>query len=301
MSSERSAIPRALGSEPAAPRPSQGASGPGRPVVLDEAPERGRRFSGIDLLYPAGAVLFLILSWQAVKVAFGVRDYLLPGPWGVFQELVGNWTYLLSNSYVTVFETLAGFFVSILVGVPCAILIVWFRTVEKALMPILLLSQTFPKVAIAPLFVIWLGFGLAPKVFVSFLISFFPIVIAMAGGLRSVETDVLDLAKSMSATTWQQFVKIRIPWALPHLFDGLKVSSALSIVGAVIGEFVGAEKGLGHLIIQANSNMETHLLFASIVILGVVGLVLYLLIIRLEKWALPWHASVRREEMRESA
>jgi NitT/TauT family transport system permease protein len=279
----------------------EGAPSKGRSIILDEAPTEGRRISGVDLLYPIGAIVFLLVLWYSVKAAFDIRDYLLPSPIQVIKVLGEDWLYLINHSSTTVYETLSGFLASILIGVPCAILIVWFRTVEKALMPILLLSQTFPKVAIAPLFVIWLGFGLLPKVFVSFLISFFPIVISMAGGLRSVENDMLDLAKSMSASTWQVFRKIRIPWALPNLFDGLKVSSALAIVGAVIGEFVGADKGLGHLIIEADSNMDTNLLFASICILGAFGLILYLLIIRIEKWALPWHASVRRDEMRESA
>ncbi len=295
MTSEGTAYSRGSSSR------AEGVSSKGSRKTLDEAPLEGRRVSVSDLLYPIGAILFLLILWQLVKAAFEIRDYLLPSPIQVISELGQSWLFLINHSYITIYETLSGFLASIVIGVPCAILIVWFRPVEKALMPILLLSQTFPKVAIAPLFVIWLGFGVLPKVFVSFLISFFPIVISMAGGLRSVENDMLDLAKSMSATSWQQFLKIRIPWALPHLFDGLKVASALSIVGAVIGEFVGAEKGLGHVIIVANSNMETSLLFAAICILGAVGLILYLIIIRLERWLLPWHASVRRDEMRESA
>ena len=153
------------------------------------------------------------------------------------------------------------------------------------------------KIAIAPLFLVWFGVGTLPKVLVAFLISFFPIVIDAAVGLRSMSSEMNDLARSMGATRWQVFARYRLPTSLPYLFSGLKVAATLAIAGAVVGEFVGADKGLGYLLLVTNSNLETPLMFATILALTIIGLVFFYAVEFLEKLLIPWHVSHRvREE-----
>jgi NitT/TauT family transport system permease protein len=161
----------------------------------------------------------------------------------------------------------------------------------------MLFFQIVPKVAIAPLFLVWFGIGVTPKILVAFLISFFPIVIDAAVGLRSMSPEMADLARSMGASRWQVFAQFRLPTSLPYLFSGLKVASTLAIAGTVVGEFVGADKGLGYLLLTTNSNMETSLMFATIVALTIIGLVFYYIVEALEGLLIPWHVTHRvREE-----
>jgi NitT/TauT family transport system permease protein len=155
--------------------------------------------------------------------------------------------------------------------------------------------QTIPKVALAPILVMWLGYGIMPKVMVAFLISFFPIVIDAAVGLRSMSSEMTDLARSMGATRMQVFARFRLPTSLPYLFSGLKVAATLAIAGTVVGEFVGADKGLGYLLLVTNSNMESALMFATIVALTIIGLVFYYFVELLESFLIPWHVTHRVE------
>jgi NitT/TauT family transport system permease protein len=163
-------------------------------------------------------------------------------------------------------------------------------------MPTMLFFQIVPKVAIAPLFLVWFGVGATPKILVAFLISFFPIVIDAAVGLRSMSPEMDDLARSMGATRLQVFTRFRLPTSLPYLFSGLKVAATLAIAGTVVGEFVGADKGLGYLLLVTNSNIETALMFATIVALTIIGLVFYYVVERLEAILIPWHVTHRIRE-----
>jgi NitT/TauT family transport system permease protein len=159
-------------------------------------------------------------------------------------------------------------------------------------MPLLLVAQLVPKVAIAPILLIWFGYGLLPKILIAFLVAFFPIVVNVASGLAAVERELLDLGHSLEATRWQIFWKFRMPTALPELFSGMKIAITLAVIGAIIGEFVGGNRGLGYLILIANQDLDTPLAFAALLILSVVGIVLYALI-ELAEWLLiPWSASV---------
>ena len=176
-----------------------------------------------------------------------------------------------------------GFLASGLLGIPGGILIVWSKTLERILMPIFVTSQTIPKIAIAPLFIIWFGIGLFPKVLVSFLIAFFPVVISTSVGLKAVEPEMIDLIQTMNATKWQIFRKVRIPNSLPFIFSGLKIATAFATVGAVVGEFVGSDKGLGFVLIVSNSMLETPQLFAALIPLSLIGIILYLVVAKLEK------------------
>jgi NitT/TauT family transport system permease protein len=168
---------------------------------------------------------------------------------------------------------------------------------DEFVMPTLLFFQVVPKVAVAPLFLVWFGVGVMPKILVAFLISFFPIVIDAAVGLRSMSPEMTDLARSMGATRMQVFARFRLPTSLPYLFSGLKVAATLAIAGAVVGEFVGADKGLGYLLLVTNSNMETSLMFAAIVALTIIGLTFFYLVELVESILIPWHVTHRvREE-----
>jgi NitT/TauT family transport system permease protein len=174
---------------------------------------------------------------------------------------------------------------------------VWSRLLERAVMPLLVVSQSFPKVAVAPLIVIWFGLGFLPKILIAFSVAFFPIVVSTIAGMRSVETDMDDLARSMQATPLKTFTKIRLPFAMPQIFSGIKVAVAFATVGAVVGEWVGADAGLGYLLLWSNANLDTPLLFAVLICLMLIGLVLYYAVEYLERRALPWHVSVRDQDL----
>lgn len=249
-----------------------------------------------NALYPLGTFVVFLLAWYAVSVFLKVPAYLLPRPEAVVERLGQDFGYLMGHAWVTTYETIGGFLLSVLIGVPLAFVIVSSSVVEKALMPWLVLSQTFPKVALAPLIVVWFGLGIVPKILVTFLVAFFPIVISTVVGLRSMETEMLELARSMKASRFQIFWRFRLPLALPSLFSGMKVSVAFSVVGAVIAEWVGATQGLGYLLLTANANLDTALLFAVLAILTVLGIALYYAVEVIEQRLIPWHVSVRLKE-----
>jgi NitT/TauT family transport system permease protein len=185
----------------------------------------------------------------------------------------------------------------VLVGIPLAVAIVKWRRLEAALYPLIVASQTVPKVAIAPLFIVWLGFGSLPKIVIAFLIAFFPVVISTVIGLKSTPLEMLYLGQIAGLSTWQRFAKISFPRALPEIFGGLKVAMTLAVVGAIVGEFVGASEGLGYLLMFATAQMQTALVFAAIVFLVAIGVILFWLIQWAERLAIPWHISMRRDDL----
>lgn len=245
---------------------------------------------------PAVTVIGSIVLWEAVVDGFRLPEYLLPAPSGVLQALAAEWRYLGIHTGVTVYEILWGFFLSILIGIPLAMIIVYSPMLERAFYPLLVASQSVPKIAIAPLLIFWAGLGIFPKVLVAFLIAFFPIVIDTVVGLRSVEPEMLHLARSMGAPERRIFLKIRLPNAFPNIFAGLKVAVTLAVVGAIVGEFIQADRGLGYALLQANAMLNTRLSFATILILAAIGVVLFALVDVIERFLIPWHAS-RRTEM----
>jgi len=234
-------------------------------------------------VYPGLTIVALLVVWEVVTIVGQVPVYLLPGPIAIVQEMFDSAESLWRHGLVTLGEILAGFGLSVLVGIPLAVLISYSRAFERTIYPLLVSSQTIPKVAIAPLFIVWFGFGLTPKILITFLIAFFPIVIDTVVGLRSTPIEMHYLVRSMGASPWQAFWKIRLPNALPSIFGGLKVAITLAVVGAIVGEFVGADQGLGYLIQIANGNLDTRLLMAAIVVLAVIGVILFLAIEWLER------------------
>jgi NitT/TauT family transport system permease protein len=244
---------------------------------------------------PLAAVVLTLGAWQALVAALRIPEYLLPAPSGIAAALASEWRYLAVHSLVTLSEILWGFGLAVAAGIPLAMLIVYSPLFERAVYPLLVAAQSVPKVAIAPLLIFWAGLGMFPKVLVAFAIAIFPVVIDTVVGLRSVEPEMLHLARSMGARERKIFLKIRFPSALPNIFAGLKVAVTLAVVGAIVGEFIQADRGLGYALQQATAVLNTTLGFAVILILAVIGIVLFAAVEALERWATPWAPSRRSE------
>ncbi|MGF7159928.1 NitT/TauT family transport system permease protein [Rhodoligotrophos appendicifer] len=246
-----------------------------------------------DAFYPFATFVVFILLWAAAVQAFALPEYLVPSPWAVALRIKEDFGILLYHSGVTLAETVGGFVLAVVLGVVMGALLVSSRNLERVVLPVLLVIQTFPKIALAPLIIIWFGLGFGPKLMMSFLVAVFPVLVSTMVGMRSVEKDVVDLARSMQASSLAIFLRFRLPTALPQILGAMKVAVAFAIVGAVVGEWVAADKGLGYLLIWSNANLDTPLLFAILFCLMVIGLGLYYLVEAAEKFALPWHVSQR--------
>ena len=245
------------------------------------------RVSGI--VAPIAVVIALLALWEAATRVFAIPLFLLPPPSAIALSMQANASLLLTNGWVTTVEIVLGFLLRIVVGIPLALAIFLWPPFSRSVLPLLVSSQAMPKVAIAPLLLVWFGFGLLPKVLIAFLIAFFPVVINTAVGLASIEPEKIYLARSMGFGATATFFKIRLPNALPAIFGGLKISITLAVVGAVVGEFVGGDAGLGYLLMVANGSMDTQLLFAGIVALTILGVVLFVLVELAERLAIPRH------------
>jgi NitT/TauT family transport system permease protein len=256
-----------------------------------------RRVLESQLARPLILIVAIFVLWDLVIRIFKIPPYLIPAPWDVAKMLVAEWPRLWRESLVTGYATLGGFGLSILFGIPIAMLIAYSRLVESYLYPLLVFSQSVPKIAIAPLFVVWFGFGIFPKVVSAFLLGFFPVVVATVMGFKSMETEMIDLARSMRASRLQMFLKFSLPQALPSIFSGLKVSATLAVVGAVVGEFVGSNSGIGYVLQIANGNFDLPLMFAALFVLSMMGVILFAVVDLVEKMMIPWHQSRRADVM----
>jgi len=250
----------------------------------------------LSLFTPLAGTLVFLIIWQLGVIAFNVPAYFLPTPTRILEEAIKEYSKLWNHGWITVYEMLAGYFLAVIVGVPLAIAMTSSRRFDEFVTPTMLFFQVVPKIAVAPLFIVWFGVGITPKILVAFLISFFPIVIDTAVGLRSITPEMIDLARSMGASQLQIFRAFRLPTSLPYLFSCLKVAATLAVAGAVVGEFVGADKGLGYLLLVTNSNMQTALMFATIVVLTIIGLIFFYIIEFLETLLIPWHVTQRTKE-----
>jgi len=248
----------------------------------------GQRWRG-RFLYPGLTLLLLLLAWEVGVGVLRIPDFILPPPSEIATEMVTQRHSLWPHTIVTAMEVLAGFGLSLAIGIPLGIMIVYSPVFERTIYPLLVSSQTIPKIAVAPLFLFWFGFGATSKIVVALLIAFFPMVISTVIGLRAIESEMIHLARSMGASQLLTFLKIRLPNALPNIFGGMKVAITLAVVGAVVGEFVGADKGLGYVVVLANGALNTRLLFAAIVLLSLLGIVLFAAVQLLERVLLPPH------------
>ncbi len=234
------------------------------------------------------ALAVMLVVWQLACVLFKVPSFLLPTPTEIMARLIEKHDLYVSHTLVTFYETIGGFILAVLAGALAATLIVVIPSVRDFVMPLLLVAQIVPKVAVAPIILIWFGYGVGSKLLIALLVAFFPIVVNMEQGLMSVERDLLELGHSLRASPWQIFWKFRLPTAIPGLFSGMKIAITLAVIGAVIGEFVGGNRGLGYLIIVANQELDTPLAFASVLILSVGGCLFYGLVALAERVIAPW-------------
>lgn len=244
-------------------------------------------------LWTSGSFLMIVMFWDLAVRFFRIPVYLVPGPLQVVSVLIEQWQTLALQALWTGGAVLAGFVAAAAFAIPLAMLIVVSQVLERLLYPPMVATQSIPKIALAPLFVVWFGFGVVPKVAVAFLIAFFPIVIDTIVGLRSIDPAMLQLARSMGAPPHRIFLKLRLPHALPMIFGGLKVASTLAVVGALTGEFIGSDKGLGYVLLQASGNLNTPLLFATLVVLSGLAMVFFYAVEVLERFLIPWHVSQR--------
>ena len=213
--------------------------------------------------------------WQLVVYYSGVPEYILPSPVRIASTMIGSRRLLLDHGLFSLIAIVCGFMAAALTGFTAAVLIAYSRRIEELSEPFIIVSQVVPKVALAPLFLLWFGYGLGPKVVIAASIAFFPVLVNTILGLKSVEREVVELMDSIAASKRQIFWMVRLPNSLPYIFPSLKVAALLSVVGAMVGEFVGSDKGLGYLMVLANTNIETDLLFAAIVAVTLIGLLLY--------------------------
>jgi len=246
--------------------------------------------------YAALTLVGIVVVWQLATTLLEVPGYLLPSPAAIVGDLIRRWPTLLANSWVTIFEIVLGFIISVLIGIPLAICITYSRALDRALYPLIVGSQTIPKVAIAPLLLAWFGFGLLPKIAIVVLVAFFPIVVSSVVGLRSAAPQMLYLARSMGASPGQIFWRFRLPNGLPSVFAGMKVATVLAVIGAVVAEFVGADSGLGYLIMVAGSDFKIEQQFSAILVLSLIGMLFFWVADLVERLLLPWHVSIRADE-----
>lgn len=237
--------------------------------------------------------------WEGMAALFQVPGWLLPRPSNIGMEMASSYPLLLGHTWVTLQEVLVGVAASLVAGVSVAMAIAYWRTVERALYPFVIASQAVPIVAIAPILLIWFGYGLLPKVIVVVLISFFPIVVNMVDGLRSVDPDMVNMMRTLGARRRHVFTKVQIPGSLPFLFSGVRIALAVSVIGAVIGEWVGSSAGLGYLILQSTPRFLTARVFAAILILALLGMTLFFAVSPLERLVMRWYRTGKREKVLE--
>ena len=253
------------------------------------SPSRRRGPSRLsNVLLPLFGTVGAIALWWGITYFYEIEPFFLPAPPDVVEALSRDPAYLMQEAWVTLYETVVGFGVAAATGLVIAVLLATIRVVERATMPLFVALNSIPKVAVAPLLVVWLGFGPKPKIVMVVLISFFPIVVSAMAGLNSTPAELTELGRSMSASWWQMFVKVRMRWALPQVFVGLKVGISLAVIGAIVAEIANPGEGLGSVIVISGTSADTPLAFACIVLLAVISVGLFYAIAGLERLLLPW-------------
>jgi NitT/TauT family transport system permease protein len=266
---------------------------PSRSLAASEPPtgpssnaRRWRRL-GWNLLPPLTFVLIVVV-WAVAIPLFKIPPYLLPGPGGVFARLISDFPQLWSNSLVTLTEIVLGFGLTLLTAIPLGLVIALSPLAKQLLYPPLMFLQLVPKIAVAPLFLVWLGFGIESKVLLTLLMTFFPLLLASISGFQILDTRLLYLTRSMGASWWQTFRYLRIPAALPVIFAGIKTSATIASTAAIVAEFVGANQGLGYVLLRGTSTMDIELTFAVLVVLTLIGIAINY-VVEFAEWAMtPW-------------
>ncbi|MFA9457064.1 ABC transporter permease [Halalkalibacter sp. AB-rgal2] len=233
-------------------------------------------------------VAMFVLIWELIVRVTDIEPYILPAPSEIFLAFGESWTLLPEHIWITAIEALLGFSLGIIVALVIALSLDASAILRKSVYPLLLFSQTIPIIAIAPLLIIWFGYGILPKVLVVALVTFFPVVVNMIEGLQSSDRDMMRLLQSMGSSRWQTMRYVRFPHALPYLFTGLKIGATYSVLAAVISEWVGASKGLGIYLVRAQNSFATDKVFVSIVIISLLSCFLFLIIVLISRWTMPW-------------
>jgi NitT/TauT family transport system permease protein len=246
------------------------------------------KWSLARFLYPLAGAAIIALIWHYYVVLMQVPIVVLPTPLQVLKAMIGEARILTEEGWVTALECIYGFALSMIIGIPMAVTMTYSRLANQMFYPLLVASQSIPKVAVAPILLVWFGTGIKSKLAMAFVIAFFPVVVDTATGLRSTSPELLELARSLQCTRLQTFFKIQLPSALPSIFSGAKIAVTLSVIGAVIGEFIGSNEGLGNLLLTANSQLNTPLVWASLIVLSVLGMALYGIVVLTEKLLMPW-------------
>ncbi len=241
-----------------------------------------------SIVLPAVAILLLGLLWEGSVDVFEIPVYLLPAPSEIWSKFIVHVDLVLGHTMATVGTILTGFALSIVISFPLAVMIASSSLLSNTIYPLLVLTQSVPKVALAPILVVVLGAGEMPRVIVTFLVAFFPLVTSLASGLLAVPSDLIELSRSYRAKWWQEMWLIRLPWSVPFLFNGLKLSITFAVVGATVGEFVAADKGLGYQIMAATSFFNTPVAFGALIILSLLGIVLFQAVVIFERILFPW-------------
>ncbi|MBS5949145.1 MAG: ABC transporter permease [Clostridium sp.] len=240
-------------------------------------------------LAPIIFVVLLLIIWQVVVTAGGIEKYIMPAPTDVIKVLVTEFKTMIPHILATLYEGMVGFLIAIVLSIILAIIMDRFSLIKKALYPVLVISQTIPTVALAPLFIIWFGFGALPKIIVVVIVCFFPIVISIVDGLEGVDKDLINHFKLMGASKLKVFLHLKLPYGMINFFSGMRIAATYSIMGAVIGEWLGGDKGLGVYMTRARSAYALDKMFAAIVIIVVISMAIFLLVSLMEKVFTPWN------------
>ena len=241
-----------------------------------------------DWAIPAALLALTVVGWELYVWIDDTPAWFLPAPSAVVEEAIASRALLLEHTWTTLQEVLLGYVIALVVGVSTALLIAFSRIAERTVYPIIVASQAIPIIALAPILLIWFGFGMTPKVIVVVLLCYFPIAVNMADGLRSADPDALNLLRSMGASRWQIMRFVRAPSSLPYLVSGARIAAAVSVIGAIVGEWVGASSGLGYLMTRAASQFLTARLFAAVAISALIGIVLFAIVALIGRMLAPW-------------
>ena len=239
-------------------------------------------------LLPVLTFSLLLLGWWAFVVLADVPEYIMPSPLDVFPRLIEDFDRLVEESMVTMQEIFLGYFLAVVLAIPLGLLLAMNEMAKRALYPAVVFIQLIPKIAVAPLFLVWFGFGMQSKVLLVFLLTYFPLLLASMAGFSILDDRLLHLTRSMGASQLQTFRYLRLPSALPIIFSGLKTSATIAATAAIVAEFVGANKGLGYLLLEATSTLDTELIFAIILVLTLIGIGLNYLVEFIEYFTTPW-------------
>jgi NitT/TauT family transport system permease protein len=243
---------------------------------MKDIAKQARRYTLIILIH-----LGVVIIWQLWVTISNIPDYVMPSPGSTLISLGEDYGWL-HNTYITAVEVFGGYFLAVIAGVSLALLFNWFKIMETLFMPLMVSLNMIPKVALGPLFIVWMSYGVGPNILISFSICFLPILLTMERGLRECDPDLLDLVRTLRASRWQIFTKIQLPGSLPYLFSGMKVAVVLAVAGAIVGEFIASQEGLGYLMLQVQVTLDTAAMFMAVLIITGIGVVLYGLVLLLE-------------------